>query len=175
MRYLYVFLFILLGMVETLGQTIFFSKKGTIHFFSETALKDIEATSKKTTAFFNTETNEVQFRVPIKSFNFENSLMQDHFNTQYMESDKYPVAEFKGKLNEIRTKVSGDLTIHGITKPYETTITLVKEGNGYSGTTVFNVLLEDHEIKIPKVMFQKIAEEIRIDVQIDFLPYPSKK
>ncbi|MEM6297542.1 MAG: hypothetical protein AAF740_02530, partial [Bacteroidota bacterium] len=67
MRYLCVFLFILLGLTEISAQTIFFSKTGKIHFFSETALKDIEATSEKTTAFFNTETNEIQFRIPIKS------------------------------------------------------------------------------------------------------------
>lgn len=92
-----------------------------------------------------------------------------------MESDKYPNAEFKGKLNEDRTKASGDLTIHGVTKPYETDVTLTETENGYSGKTTFSVLLDDHKIKIPKVMFQKIAEEIRIDVEIDFLPYQSKK
>lgn len=168
------------------AQPLFFSDTGEISFFSSAPFEDIDATSEEATGFLNLETGELRFRMPIKSFEFPNSLMQKHFNTQYMESDTYPNADFKGQitdttqLNQLSTSptevpVSGQLTIRDITKTYEMTATLVREGEGYRGTTSFVVPLEAHDVKIPKLMFKAIAEEIEVKVNVHFMPYSKEE
>src|SRR4051812_26969422 len=66
------------------------SNDGKLHFFASTPLEDIEATSNKGVCVINTETKKVYAKVAMTSFNFPKKLMQEHFNENYMESEKYP-------------------------------------------------------------------------------------
>ncbi len=100
----------------------------TISFFSEAPIENIQAESNKAVSALDTETGAIYFKVPIRSFQFEKSLMQEHFNENYLESDKYPYAEFKGKINEkidlskagtYPVTVQGDMTIHNVTRNYQ--------------------------------------------------------
>ena len=80
------------------GQERFFTKTGSISFFSKTPLEDIEAHNRSVTCVLDSKTGNVQFAVLMKGFEFKKALMQEHFNEDYIESDKYPKAEFKGQI-----------------------------------------------------------------------------
>src|SRR5690606_29851446 len=103
----------------------YLTRSGKVTFFSSTPLEAIEAFNNEAASVMDAKTGDIVFQVPIRSFKFENALMQEHFNENYLESSKYPKAEFKGKITDIN-KVNfskdgtynvtskGNLTIHGV-------------------------------------------------------------
>ena len=153
-----------------------FTKNGKISFFSKTDMEDIAADNNQVMSVLNTQTGELQFSVLIKSFKFEKALMEEHFNENYMESNKFPKASFKGNIDDkskvdfgkdgtYKVTISGDLNIHGVSKKVSAvpgTIT-VKDGKP-TGTSKFNVKLADYEISVPSVVKKNIAETIDISV-----------
>lgn len=155
----------------------FVAEKSVITFFSDALIEDITATNSKTASIFNKETSELVFSVPIREFQFEKKLMQEHFNEKYMESDKYPKATFSGKLinldviqnHEQHVKAKGKLTIHGVTKDVEL------EGTAQLGAKIvlkskFKIKLADYNVAIPQLMFQNIAEEVEVTVNFTYKP-----
>ncbi|SDG23629.1 YceI-like domain-containing protein [Pedobacter terrae] len=160
---------------------IWVSKSVTSSFFSSTPVEDIDAQSKTGASALNTKTNDIIFKINNTSFQFKKKLMQEHFNENYMESDKFPTSDFKGKIIEqidfskpgtYPVTVKGNLQIHGITKEYTTKGSLVIAGNEVKATSTFNVKLADHDIKIPTIVFKQIAEIIQVKVTAI---YQSKK
>lgn len=153
------------------------AEKSVITFFSDALIEDITATNSKTVSIFNKQTGEIAFSVPIREFQFEKKLMQEHFNEKYLESDKYPKATFSGKLlnfNETQTgvqnvKASGKLTIHGVTKDVEISGTAQLDDKLVLKSK-FNVRLADYKVKIPQVVFQNIAEVVEVSVDITYKP-----
>ena len=154
---------ILLLSTVTFAQDRFYTKTGKINFFSKASLEDIEAKNKTVTAVIDSKTGAIQFSVQMKGFEFEKQLMQQHFNENYVESDKFPKGEFKGTItnnSDIKyttdgtytAKVKGKLTIHGVTKDVETTGTIKVAGGKLDATSAFNILLSDYDIKIPAVV-----------------------
>ncbi|HEY0897129.1 MAG TPA: YceI family protein [Sphingobacteriaceae bacterium] len=148
--------------------------------FSEAPLENIEATSNTGVAILNTETGEVQFNIPIRSFNFRKRLMQEHFNENYMESDKYPHAKFKGKIREsidysvdgtYEVTTTGELEVHGVKKPRTIAGTITVNGGSISIQSKFDTRVADHNIKIPQLVFRNIAETIRVTVSGTFTPH----
>jgi len=152
----------------------------TVDFFSKAALEDIEAkaTQKEgsTYAAFNAETGSFFFKIPINNFRFENGLMEEHFNENYMESEKHPFGVLKGKITgadfskdgEYNASASGKLNIHGV--EVDRTIegkVIVKDGKIMINSE-FMVKLVDHKIKIPKAVVSNIAEEIKVTVYSTF-------
>jgi hypothetical protein len=108
------------------AQDRYFTKTGKIDFFSNASMEDIEAKNKTVTAVLDTKTGAIAFSVQMKGFEFEKALMQEHFNENYVESNKYPKSTFKGKVLNVSAvnfskdgaypvSVEGDLTFHGIT------------------------------------------------------------
>ncbi len=154
------------------------SEQSNITFFSEAAIEDIAATNSNATSLFNAETGEIAFLVPIVGFEFEKSLMQQHFNEKYMESYKFPTALFKGKIigfektsNGIQeVQATGQLTIHGQSKEMETNGLLTIANGKIIMSSMFIVELADYKIKIPQLLWQNIAE--RIEVKIKFIYAP---
>ena len=131
------------------AQSKFFTKTGQVNFFSKASLEDIEAKNKTVTAVVDSKTGAVQFAIQMKGFEFEKQLMQQHFNENYVESDKFPKAEFKGTIvnnNEINydkegsypAKVKGKLTIHGVTQDIETSGTVKVDGEFLKLESGFN-------------------------------------
>jgi len=159
------------------GQGKYSALNGKIRFFSSAPLEDIEAESNKVKAALDTETGDLLFIVPINTFVFDKSLMQKHFNEQYLESDKYPEARFTGKMvpvpsmdfSSIQVLIRGELLIHGVKNDIETTAQLTKNEDLINGFSVFKVRLEDHDIKIPRMVIKNIAEVVEVTVSIDFL------
>jgi hypothetical protein len=157
----------------------YLTQTGKISFFSATPVENIEAYNNQVSSVINMETGEMAFTLLMKAFSFEKALMQEHFNEKYVESDKFPKSNFKGKItnfNEMTFKangpdahISGQLTIHGVTKQVEVSGKLVKKDNGtINGLSVFNILIEDYDIKIPAPVRDNIAKTIEITVNLDY-------
>jgi hypothetical protein len=157
------------------AQKFWQTSTGKIDFFSKTPVEDIEAHSKTAGAIINTETGQLAFKVPIKSFKFPNSLMEEHFNENYMESDKFPEGTFSGKMEplvDFKTpgvypiKSKGKLKIHGVEVEREMTGTLTI-GSDKTATLVseMEVPLADHKIERPSLVLVKIAEKIAVKTE----------
>jgi len=163
------------------GQALFFSKSGKITFYSKSPLENIEASNKSATCVIDSKTGNMQFAVLMKGFEFKKARMQEHFNENYVESDKFPKSEFKGKIinnadinytndGSYDAKVTGKLTIHGQTKEVEADGKInVKDGK-VSATSVFNILLSDFNIRIPKLVKDNISNNISIMVNCSLEP-----
>jgi polyisoprenoid-binding protein YceI len=153
------------------------AEKAYVSFFSKAALEDIKADNTKATSLLNTATADVAFVVPINEFQFEKSLMQEHFNEKYMETEKYPRATFQGKLTGFDAAATqaqnvtarGKLTIHGVTKDVEIPGTIEKQGDKYVAKSEFMVKLADYKIEIPQLLWQKIAEQVKVTVNFTYV------
>jgi hypothetical protein len=170
----------------TAGAQIYKSKdKGvSINFFSETPMENIDAKSVLGSSLINTMTDSIAFRVPISSFQFEKSLMQEHINDNYMESSKYPNGTFRVKINEKidfkkdgvhKVTCTGKLLIHGVEQLRTIPGTLTIKGDDVALDSQFLVKLVDHRIDVPKVVFEKIAENIKVTVKAAYASYVPKK
>ena len=149
-----------------------------VSFFSDAAIEDIKAENKKTAGVFNSATGDIAFSVPIKDYEFEKSLMKEHFNEKYMETEKYPKSTFQGKVSGYDLNASGlqnvtskgKLTIHGETKEVEIPGTMEKQGEKLLMKSKFIVKLEDYKIAIPQLLWQNIAEQVEVTVDFTFKP-----
>ena len=139
------------------AQDKYFTKNAKIEFFSVAPLEDIEGKNKTGSALLDSKTGSLQFSVLMQGFEFDKALMQEHFNENYVESDKFPKAEFKGsiinnaeinysKAGTYNAKVKGTMTLHGITKDVETTATIKVNNDNLKAESVFNLLLSDYNI-----------------------------
>ena len=163
---------------------IYTAKTGStsIVFFSKSPLEDIEAINKGATVVLKASTNDIQIRITNQNFKFKNALMEEHFNENYMETEKklevngaatYPnrYSEFRGKINEkidyaadgeTKVTVTGKLTMHNVTNDVTINGTVTKTGNDLKLYCVFKVKVRDYEIKVPSMYVKNIAEEIDI-------------
>jgi len=140
-----------------------------IEFYSYAPLEDIQAVNTESVGAIDIESGEFIIKIPVNSFEFPNKLMQKHFNDSYLETDIYPECIFRGKLNE--NSASGEITLHGVTKKIEIPISKTINEENIIISTDFKILLKDHKIKIPRLLFQNIAEEIEIKVSSEFIKY----
>jgi polyisoprenoid-binding protein YceI len=154
------------------------STGGKVKFTSEAPLESIEATSDKLKGAIDKSKNTFAFAVEIKSFKgFNSDLQREHFDENYIETDKFPTATFSGKFIEsidyatngtyvVRAK--GMFTLHGVQRERIIKGTITINNNSILINAVFNVRLEDHDIKVPKIVYEKIAEEIKIEFNVQF-------
>ncbi len=161
------------------AQDVYQTKEGYVKFFSKALVEDITAENHKVNSVLKADTGEMAFKVKINKFEFAKDLMKEHFNENYMETEKYPDAKFSGKILNIKdidlskdgkyeVEVEGELTMHGKTKTYQAKGTLEKLGESIKANTVFVVVLKDHKIKIPKVVFHNIAEKVEVTIKMDY-------
>jgi polyisoprenoid-binding protein YceI len=180
MKAIIIVLFI--SMASSLSAQKYISKNGQISFFSHTPLEDIEAQNNQAASILDVSNGDLVINVLVKSFVFKKALMQEHFNENYMESDKFPKATFKGKITNLSTinfkkdgsypaEVAGDLTIHGETKQITQKGSLSVKGNSITITSSFPLVPQDYAIKIPGLVENKIAKEIETKVDITYNPY----
>lgn len=169
------------AMTLQLSAQKYFTRDGKISFSSAAPLENIEAVNNKVSSILNVETGEMEFAVLIKSFHFEKALMEEHFNENYMESTKYPKAIFKGKISNLsdvnftangscRVSISGDMTIHGVTKPLETSGMINVSNGDIHATSDFDITVADYNIEIPKVVRDNIAKIVQVHVEIQYKP-----
>jgi polyisoprenoid-binding protein YceI len=157
------------------------TKNGYIGFFSRTPVEDIKADNNQVASIIDTSTGDFVFQVLIRSFRFEKTLMEQHFNESYLESDKFPKSTFAGRITNLpavdfskngvyNVTVEGDLTIHGITKKISAEGTIEVADGVISANSKFNIVPEEYNIKIPGVVRNNIAKTIEVTVAMKYSP-----
>jgi hypothetical protein len=150
------------------------SKQVSVIIFSATPVEDIKAASNVNTAVLIGQSQELVIQVPIKSLTFDKKLMQEHFNENYMESDRFPTAKFKGIISPkidlqqdgiYAVTAKGVLSVHGVDQPRTLTGKITVKDQTISINSSFDVACVAHKIKIPSLVFTKIAEVIKVMVQ----------
>jgi len=157
------------------SQSKYYTRTGRILFYSKASIEDITAVNNQASCIYETKTNRLIANVLISAFEFEKSLMQKHFNENYLESEKFPKATFKGKLNDLHginfvgtwskiIEFEGDLSIHGITKQMKSNANIQFSNGVMSVSTEFYILLNDFNIKVPSTVINNISEKILVKV-----------
>lgn len=172
---------VLIGSIAAQAQNKYFTRDGKVSFYSDASLEKIEANNSKATSVLDASTGQIEFSVLMKAFEFEKALMQEHFNENYVESNKFPKSVFKGKIENIAdvnfdkdgsypVKVKGQLTLHGVTKDVATNGTIEVKNGKITANSVFNILIEDYDIEIPKLVSEKVAKDVKITVNVSLEP-----
>ncbi len=157
---------ILIFFVTNLYSQRFITKEAEISFFSEAPIEDISAKNNKVSAVYDDETKQLVFQLNISDFIFPKPLMQEHFNENYLESDKFPKASFSGIVGQLNesTTATGTLKIHGESNEVEVKGILVNSNDSVMIDATFRIQLKDFNIKIPKIVMYNIAEEIEVTI-----------
>lgn len=159
---------------------IYLAKDCEITFFSASPMENIEAVNKAAKPILSAATGDIQVKINIRGFQFEKPLMQEHFNENYLESDKYPDAVYKGKINEkvdytkdgvTKVTVTGKLNMHGVEKDKNMEGTVTVKGQQVLIESKFMIHIADHNIKIPSVVVKNIAEDVEVKVKATLEPY----
>lgn len=159
------------------AQPIWITRNASVSFYSYAPIEDIKASSTAGEAAINPTTRSVYCKVPIRSFRFRKKLMEEHFNEKYLESDRYPYAEFSGRIVEdidlqqagnYDVTVQGRLTIHNVVRNYTARATLETTQSTIHATAGFKVKLADHHIRIPTLLVQRIAEIVEVSIEAVF-------
>ena len=161
------------------GQERFLTKKGMISFFSETPIENIEAQNNQVLSIVDATSGKMAIAILMKSFMFKKALMQEHFNENYVESDKYPKATFKGDIIDFETittfersiAIKGNLTIHGKTKEITIKALTKKIDAVLEMTGDFFINLTDFDVKIPSIVKNNISEKIKVSFRLYHKPY----
>lgn len=181
MQKLYLILLsIILSCTYSYGQK-YYSKTGSVHFLSEAPLEKIEASNNNAYVVFDASTGQMEWSVLIKGFKFEKALMQQHFNENYMDSDKYPKAHFKGTIvdkaginfekdGSYNVEVSGNITIHGVTKPLTAPGQMIVKNGKVNASGSFTLTVADFDIEVPKIVRDNIAKTVKVTVRSDLQP-----
>jgi hypothetical protein len=164
------FLFLLLSIFSlTVEAQKIYTKNGSISFFSKTSMENISASSNQALCVLDLSNGSLQFSILIKSFVFKKALMQEHFNENYMESNQFPKASYKGQVTDISNiNFSKDgnyaVTTSGITQKINTPGTIIIKDGKVSANANFSVLLADYKIAIPKLVENNISKTIDIKI-----------
>jgi hypothetical protein len=169
---LFVLLLIITVNTNAIGQKLI-TKTGSLKFqASVPSNEEVAAENKSVSAVLEQSTGDFAALVLIKGFRFKVALMEEHFNENYMESEKFSKATLKGKMEDFDISkitntakdftLKGDLTIHGKTKPVTVIVKISKAANGVTAIGSFEVKPEDFDIEIPSLVRKKIADKIKI-------------
>lgn len=148
------------------------TKKGELRFeATETSIEPVRATNEKTAALIDVQSRKIAVLAKVRDFRFRVGLMQEHFNENYLESDKYPYMRFEGRfegeepLDRLKGEcfVSGTLKLHGVSQPLRTKTQWSREGDQLLLRVSFVTRPADFKVKIPKIVIKKIAEEVEVE------------
>ena len=158
----------------------FMTRSGQVHFFSETAMENIEAENTQMSGLLDAANGGFAFQVQMRAFHFEKALMEEHFNENYVESEKYPKATFQGTIKDWDNPwkdgeshdvvATGSFEFHGVKQDRDIAGTLTWNGKGWDIEARFPVALEDHKIEVPTVVKDNIAPVIDVDVKATLDP-----
>ncbi|HOZ78712.1 MAG TPA: YceI family protein [Ferruginibacter sp.] len=157
--------------------TVYKVNKGSIAFNSDAPMELIKASSNELAGLFDASTKKFAFRVKVSSFEgFNTALQKEHFNENYMESNSFPYASFEGKVIEdidyskpgvYNVRAKGNFTVHGVSQERIIKVEITAKPQTVSVRSSFTVLLADHNITIPKVVHEKLASEIKVDIKAE--------
>lgn len=163
--------------ISSNAQKIYSTKTGRISFYSNAPLEDIEAKTSEVESKL-APNGQIVFTLLMKGFEFENQLMEDHFNEEYLESSKYPKADFRGTILNISAvnfakdgvypaKVKGNLTIHGVTREITSDGTIEVKGGKVLVKSKFDISLKDFNVG-GSLIGKKIANNIAITINCEY-------
>lgn len=158
------------------GQDLYQTTSAELEFYSEAPIENIQAESNNGISVINLETGAIAFQVKINTFQFEKALMQEHFNENYMESEKFPKASFKGEMRNLDISnnkeqeivLKGTLRIRGVMRDVEIPANFQLNNNQIKLSTTFIVACRDYDIKIPKLLWKNIAEKIQVQLNAKY-------
>lgn len=177
-----ILLLLLSGSYSLNAQDKYFTRDGFISFFSSTPVEDIKANNENVSCIIEVNTGKIEIAALMKAFQFKKALMEEHFNENYVESEKFPKATFKGLISNMKdinlkqdgvykAEVKGKLTIHGEEKEISSQGTIEVKGSKIVLKSEFNVSPEDYAIEIPSVVRDKIANELLITFTAELAPF----
>lgn len=170
---------LLLTMLTVSAQDKLMSRNARVSFYSDAALEKIEAHNGQGASVIDTKTGNMEFMVTMKAFEFEKALMQEHFNENYVESDKFPKAVFKGVIQNLAdvdfkkdgvypVQVKGQMTLHGVTNDVASDGTIEVKSGVVTGKTKFIVKCSDYKIEIPALVREKVSNDVRVEVSAPY-------
>ena len=169
---------LLTASVGAFGQGKFIAKNAYISFYSSTPMEDIFGESNESVTILNGETGEIGFQALMTTFHFKRALMEEHFNENYMESDQFPNASFSGHIIEeddftkdgiYNIRAKGKFIIHGVEQERILQGDLTVKAGVIKLSCIFTVFLSEHDIKVPRIVHEKLASEIKVIMAADFI------
>lgn len=147
------------------------TNSGIIHFeASIPVFEEVQATNEKAIFILEPETSKLNCIILVKQFHFKRALMETHFNENYIESDKYPKASFKGKIEKFDLKnvsndakqyvIRGKIEIHGKSKNIAVIAQIKNSTEGIEITSDFDLNTDDFKIEIPFIVRNKISKTV---------------
>ncbi len=165
------FLIPVLAFSLNLRSQIYVGEKCKITFFSETKMENIDATNTVTKPVFNAKNGDFALKAQQTAFVFTSAFMQEHYNENYVESEKFPFATFAGKVNEAidyskngtyPVTMTGKLNMHGVELPRTINGSITIKDGEITMDAKFDVKVADHKIKVPSLYIEKIAESVQV-------------
>lgn len=153
------------------------TRNATISFHSHTFLEDVDAVNNHALAVIDVNKKNIAFSSLMRNYVFRKKLMQEHFNENYIESDKYPKSTFSGTYSEdvpmdkdgtYPVNVKGKISLHGITKEVQVPATLTIKGETITGNATFKLNPSDFNISIPFIVRDKIEKENTVKVNAEW-------
>lgn len=169
---------VLITTVGTSFSQLYNCNNGNISFFQETPVENIDARSTRLLSIINVDNNMIAYKVNMTSFVFEKSLMQDHFNENYVESGKYPTTTYRGIINEkidwtkdgtYNITSTGDMTMHGVTKRITEKGVLVIKNGEISISNFFTIKFTDYNVEIPSLLIKQLSDVVEVTVNCHYI------
>jgi hypothetical protein len=163
-----------------IAQDKILTKTGQITFeASVPSFEEVKATNKLSACVLNTKTGDIASVAMIKSFKFKSSLMQEHFNENYIESDKYPKAIFKGKIENFDISkltaqkqeftINGTIDLHGKSKNISVIAKISKNENITNIVSTFTLNTDDFNIDLPFLISSKVSKKVQVNLDYKLL------
>lgn len=183
MNKLLLLLFTIYGVGLVNAQESHIARQGEVTFFSYTSVEDIQATNNQVLSLLYPSTSKIGVQILMRTFAFKKSLMYEHFNESYIESDLHPKATFEGEIigfdpnqdGEQTRIIKGNFTLRGIAKPVEIKATITKTDGMYTISGMLEVLIKDYEIKVPPILSPNIAKNIQVSFKFQYAPNDNQK
>ena len=162
------------------GGNLFSTRSGTINFRSDAPYEIIKASSKELTGLLDVTKMTFAFKVRIQTFQgFNSALQKEHFNENYLQSNKFQEATFSGKIIEdvdlstegsYAVRAKGNLVLHGISQERIIKTDIQVKKGSINVSSDFTIMLSDHNIPVPRVVKDKLAAEIKVNVLAQLTP-----
>lgn len=181
MKAVFAVIFFFVFLSHAVAQSKYIDRNGKASFFSSAPMEDIEAHNNQAVSILDVKSGEIVTSMLMKSFNFRKALMEEHFNENYIESNKYPKSTFKGKVTNIdlfdvtkngnyTLNVTGEITLHGVTQKINVKADAVVENGTIKAKAVFPLAVKDFNIEVPRLVRNNIAEKVDVTVSFNYQP-----
>ena len=123
--------------------------------------------------------SRLRFEVDLASIRTGIALRDRHMRDNYLETDAHPWAVLDAAITGIdaegdalAVEADGTFEVHGVERPTAVRCGATPVGESFDVACAFDVALADHDIRIPRVMFLKLAETVRVEVAFRLAPVP---